>query len=145
MANSTISSIGGVIQGNWEDEFFVSAYGNASEKAGSLVGISAAGAIVECGSQATDDEFVGIVVGAYDTDLDTAPAATSLCTIVIPQSGHLYGCLTDDLSTALAGEPLIHSDTDGQLKAGGNIEAIHVARKYKANSGDTVAIVIWGV
>jgi hypothetical protein len=147
MALTKISEIGGVIQGNWDDEFIISGYGDGAIKAGMLVSFLATGVVQPVHPDTNnEDEFLGISLGSYDTDIDTAVPATSVINVVIPQSGHLYGVLCTNPGAALAGEPMqIDIDADGLLEAAGDIETEHIARKYKHTSGDSVAIVIWGV
>ena len=123
MALTKISEIGGVIQGNWEDEFIITCYGDAAVKAGWLVGVLATGVVQPIEVDLNQDEFIGISLGSYDTDIDTAVPTTSIMNIVVPQSGHLYGVMITDFGATTAGEPLqIDEDKDGLLEAGGNIE-----------------------
>lgn len=144
MANTTLSSIGGVIQGNWNDEFIVGACGDGSAQAGNAVGILSTGLVVAAGSAATDDEFIGFLLPCEGIDMDTAITASKPCSVVVPQSGHLYGVTTADLGTSKPGYPLIHDGTDGQLDVvAGGIEDEHVARLYRGTDNDTYQVIIW--
>lgn len=144
MANTTLSSIGGVIQSNFTDEHIVGALGDGTAKAGNAVGILSTGKVVQSGSAGTDDEFIGFLLPNFGVDMDTAITASQPCSVVIPQSGHLYGVTTADLGTSKPGYPLIHDATDGQLdKVGTGIEDEHIARLYRGTDDDTYQIIIW--
>ena len=146
MANTTLSSIGGVIQGNWNDEFIIGAHGDGTAKAGWTVTVLATGQVRATDVDGNLDEMAGILLPCYAIDMDTAITAAQPCSVVIPQSGHLYGVYTADLGSAIIlGEPMVfHATQAGTLDAGGNIEAEHVARFYKGSDDDTYNIVIWG-
>jgi len=148
MANTSLSSIGGVIQGNWTDEEIVVCLGDNAVTPGMLVGVVVGSGVVQPVHPDTnnEDEFLGIALPALNTDMDTAPGTGVPMNIVIPQSGHLYGILTKALpASTLVGEPLqIDEDVDGQMEVGGNIEEEHIARLFKGDESDTYIIVNWG-
>jgi hypothetical protein len=149
MANTTLSSVGGkVIQGNWTDEHIVGALGDGSATAGMPVGvIQATGYVVACGSAGTDDSMVGLLMENYSVDCDTAITAAAPCSIVVPQSGHLYAVKTADMGATYdvqTGYAMIHDATDGQFTVvAGGIEDEHVARMFRGQDDDTVQIVMW--
>jgi hypothetical protein len=143
MVLSKISEIGGVIIGNWDDEFIVPALGDGTTKAGMVVNINAAGQAVATDVDAVD-LFTGIALPAKDIDLDTAITANKQMSVVIPKSGHLYGVFIVDLNLSDVGCTLIFTTTAGSLGSSTDVEATHVARTYRYDDGDTVGIVIWG-
>jgi len=142
MAVSTISAIGGVIQGNWGDEFIVAGVADGTAKAGHVVGLTAAGVVD--GTETTNDTIIGIVLEHYGTDMDTAPASPKVLNIVVPQSGHLYGIIHADSNSTVYGWGLIASANAGVLDPATDITTEHIlARIFRSTDGDTASIVIW--
>jgi len=145
MANSKISELGGVRQDSRGGEMILPALGDGTAKAGHLVGILATGKVVQCGSAGTDDEFMGILLPNYAYDMDTAIADSKPCSVLVPQTGKLYGCFCVDPGAAIKqGEPFKIGSTDGSLEKCSNIEDYHIARSMVCANGDTVGIFIWG-
>ena len=147
-AVTKLSELGGnVCVDSRADELWISRFADGTLKAGHLADISGSTAV------GTDvdgnlDEFGGICLPRYDTDVDTAYTNGVLIDIVIPQGGHLYNVyISDPGATNYAGEPMIFHATDaGQLDAGGDIEAEHVARLFDDILDTTrFATIIWGV
>lgn len=142
MAYSKISEIGGVIHGSWDDEIIIPALGDGTTKAGMAVYVNTAGQAV-----ATDvnvaDLFVGIALPSPFVDIDTAITSGKQMNVVIPQSGHLYGCFIVDLNLSDAGNNLIFTTTAGSLGTSTDVEAEAVAQTYRYDDGDTVGVVIW--
>ena len=142
MAVSTISAIGGVIQGNWDDEFIIAAVADGNEKAGNVVGLTAAGVVD--GTESTNDTLIGIVLEHYGTDMDTAAASPKVINIVVPHSGHLYGVIHADSNSTVYGWGLIVGGTAGDLATATDITTEHiVARIFRSTDGDTASVVIW--
>ena len=142
MAYSKISEIGGVIQGSWDDEHIIPALGDGTTKAGMAVYINTSGQAV-----ATDvnvaDLFVGFALPCPQIDMDTAITANYPMSVVIPQSGHLYGTFIVDLNLSDAGNNLIFTTTAGSLGTNTDVEAETIAHTYTYDDGDTVGVVIW--
>jgi hypothetical protein len=148
MAHTTLSAVGGVIQGNWLDEEIVVAVADGTQKAGDMVGMLATGVIREVDATSDHDEEMGILLPQFGTDMDSIPASGTIVNVVIPQSGHLYGVHCEDLGTMVAGNPLVlgEAGSNGVLMLGdGNIEEEHVCRVFKGMDNSTYCIVIWGV
>ena len=147
-AVTAISTLGGkVCMDSRGKELWITRLADGNLKAGWLADISEAVAV---GTDVNGDldEFGGICMPRYDTDVDTAYTANDAIDIVIPQGGHLYNIyISDPGATNYAGEPMIFHATDpGQLDAGGDIEAEHVARLFDDILDTTrYATIIWGV
>ena len=147
-AVTALSTLGGrVCMDSRGDELSIVRKADGTLKAGWLADISAETAV---GINPTGDldEFGGICLPRYDTDVDTAFTITRVIDIVIPQGGHLYNIkIKNPGATLYAGEPLIAiAATAGALDKVGNIETEHVARIFDdVLSTSTFATVIWGV
>lgn len=147
-AVTALSTLGGkVCMDSRAKELWITRLADGNLKAGWLADISAATAV---GTDVNGDldEFGGICMPRYDTDVDTAYSSGDAIDIVIPQGGHLYNIyISDPGATNYAGEPMIFHATDpGQLDAGGDIEAEHVARLFDDILDTTrYATIIWGV
>ena len=147
-AVTALSTLGGeVLMDSRAKELWITRLADGNLKAGWLADISAATAV---GTDVNGDldEFGGICLPRYDTDVDTAYSSGDAIDIVIPQGGHLYNIyISDPGATNYAGEPMIFHATDpGQLDAGGDIEAEHVARLFDDILDTTrYATIIWGV
>lgn len=143
MALSKISEIGGVIQGNWDDEHIIFGIADGNEKAGNLVGLTAAGVVD--GSETTNDTVVGIQLEHYGTDMDTAPASGKVVPIVVPQSGHLYGIICADLNITTYGWGIRVGATAGDAAAAADITVDQIlGRIHRYADGDTVGVFVWG-
>lgn len=142
MVLSKISEVGGVIQGNWDDEIIVPAIADGTAKAGWLVGITAAGAVAGIDTDGVD-HFVGILLEQKDVDMDTAITASKPVSVVIPQSGHLYGVFCADLGTSTVGTLLSAGSDAGVMAKVAAVENFHMARTYRYTDNDTVCIAIW--
>lgn len=147
-AVTLLSGLGGqVCADSRADELWISRKADGAIKAGWAVDISGSTA-VGTDVDGSLDEFGGFVLPRYDTDVDTAFTAGDLIDIVIPQGGHLYNVyISDPGATNYAGEPMIfHATAAGELDAGGDIEAEHVARLFDDILDTTrFATIIWGV
>jgi len=147
-AVTALSTLGGrVCMDSRGDELSIVRKADGTLKAGWLADISAETAV---GINPTGDldEFGGICLPRYDTDVDTAFTITRVIDIVIPQGGHLYNIkIKNPGATLYAGEPLIAiAATAGALDKVGNIETEHVARIFdEVLTTSTFATVIWGV
>ena len=142
-ALSKISEIGGVIQGDWIDEQIITAVADSAGKAGHICGLTDAG-VVDLIHTTNHDEFIGILLPHHKMDMDTIIGAGKIVSIVVPQDGHLYGCICADLNSSLPGNVVGYGGTAGTLVAVAAIEGLHDARTYKYTDGDTVGIFIWG-
>lgn len=147
-AVTALSTLGGkVCMDSRANELVIVRLADGTLQAGHLADISGSTAV------GTDvdgnlDEFGGIVLPRYDTDVDTAMTVGDLIEIVVPQGGHLYNIyITDPGATLYAGEPMnFHATDAGQLDAEANIEAAHAARLFDDVLDDTrFATIIWGV
>lgn len=147
-AVTTLSTLGGrVCMDSRANELVIVRKADGTLKAGHLADISGETA-VGVDVDGNLDEFGGFVLPRYDTDVDTAITATRLIEIVIPQGGHLYNVYISDPGAAnYAGEPYkFHATDAGQLDAGADIEAEHVARLFDDILDTTrFATIIWGV
>jgi len=143
-----LSTLGGkVCMDSRAKELWISRKADGTLKAGDLADISGDTAVGLDYSNSLD-EFGGICLPRYDTDVDTAYTTGDLIDIVIPQGGHIYNCkITDPAATLYAGEPLVFANgTVGELTKGGDIEAEHVARLFDDVLDDSLyATIIWGV
>jgi len=148
MANTTLSSIGGVLQDSRANELIVGGViGDTSTYPGMLVGVLSTSVMeafdVDSGSA---DILLGIVLPRYDQDMDSVTTAVPY-EVVVPQPGHLYGLKID---TAQAGacemgwSLILHATSPGILDEATNVEDDHVAKYYKIAAGDTFAIILWG-
>ena len=147
MANK-LSDLGGSIFVDGENgERQITLIADANVKAGWIVG-QTTGNVTARGSDVdgTLDETDGIMKEHYSTDLDSAPGAGALITVVVPKSGRRYRVAVYLAATTYAGEPMSFAgDHDGMMSVKGNIEAAHQARLSKgAASGDNFAEVVWG-
>jgi hypothetical protein len=142
MAYTKISEIGGVIHGNWDDEVIIPCLGDGTTKAGMACYINTSGQAV-----ATDvdvaDLFLGFALPCPSIDMDTAITANEPMSLVIPQSGHLYGTFIVDLNLSDAGNNLIFTTTAGSLGTSTDVEAHQVAFTYRYDDGDTVGVIVW--
>ncbi len=144
MANTTLSSIGGVLQDPRGNELIVTGIADGTAKAGDTVCILDTNAVRQTDVDGNLDEFIGILLPHHKVDMDTAITAALPVRVVIPQGGHLYGVHTDTDQGTESGEPMVfHATTAGILDEGGDIEAEHIARKFSGDSGDTYLVVIW--
>ena len=147
-AVTILSGLGGeVLMDSRADELIISRFADGAIKAGWAVDISGSTA-VGTDVDGSLDEFGGFALPRYDTDVDTAYTSGDLIDIVIPQGGHLYNVyISDPGATNYAGEPMIfHATAAGELDAGGDIEAEHVARLFDDILDTTrFATIIWGV
>ena len=147
-AVTALSTLGGyVCMDSRGDELSIVRKADGTLKAGHLADISAETAV---GINPTGDldEFGGICLPRYDTDVDTAFTSTRVIDIVIPQGGHLYNIhIKNPAATIYAGEPLIAiAGTAGVLDKAGDIETEHMARLFDdVLTTTTYATVIWGV
>ena len=143
MANTTLSSIGGVLQDSRGDELIVTGIADGTVKAGDLCTVLNTGVVRRSDLSDNYDETLGIALPMYHTDMDTAYSSGKTVDIVIPQGGHLYGVLGADFGSVQMGEPLTIGES-GAMAVAGDVEAAHQARLYKSSDDDTYHIVIWG-
>jgi len=143
MAKSKISEIGGVIQGNYDNEHIITAIADGVALAGWCVGLTAAGVIAGTDSDAPD-AFLGIVLPHHAYDIDTLIGAAKVCSVVIPQSGHLYGIFCADLNVSTVGHHLTFGGDVGKLVAEAEILNFYICRTIEYTDNDTVAVVAWG-
>ena len=149
-AVTALSTLGGkVCMDSRAKELWITRLADGTLKAGHAADISGATAV---GLDAVSDldEFGGICLPRYDTDVDTAYTSGVPIDIVIPQGGHLYNIyLEDPGATAYAGEPLQWSadgTTVAALEIAGDIETEHVARLFDDVLDTSIfATIIWGV
>jgi len=145
-AITKLSELGGkVCMDSRADELVIVRKADGTLKAGHCADISGSTAVGST-SAGDLDEFGGFCLPRYDTDVDTAFASGVLIEIVIPQGGHLYNVyIADPGATVYAGEPYTHAGTAGNLTAGTDVEAEHVARLFDdALDNSRFATMIWG-
>ena len=148
MANTSLSDLGGKVNVDDPNPSTIPAIGDGTCKAGDLVGKTSGGVVQYCTGSGNLDEFLGILMARYDTDIDTAIASGDACEILVPKGGRRYRCKIEDPSgTVLAGEPcLINADGNGELEKAGDIEGIHCCTLSKtAVTGDTYVEILWGL
>ena len=148
MPNTSLSDLGGKVNVNDPSPHTVPAIGDGTCKAGDLVGKNSAGVVQYTTGSGNLDEFIGILMPRYDTDIDTAIASGAACEILEPKAGYRYRCKIEDPSaTLLAGEPFdINEDGNGELEKTGDQETLHRAVLAKGVvSGDTYAEMRWGM
>ncbi len=147
MAN-TLSSIGGVLHDSRANELIITAKAPGTiGKAGEMCGVLATGIFSTTDIDASLDEFVGIILPAYHTDMDSVIAINKIVEIVIPQGGHLYGVRIETITDLAMGSPCYYHATEpGALDDSATLEAEHVARTFRTKTAaDNWGIVIWGV
>ena len=145
MALSLISQLGGVIQGDWSDEYIITAIAGAdSPYAGWAVAVLATGLTAGSDDGGTSEEMIGLLLPHYTIDMDAIITANLVVDIVVPKAGHLYAVHCDDLGSSEPGMCMENSSNIGEFKFQAVIENDHVCRTYRYTSGDTVALVIWG-
>lgn len=141
-----ISEIGGVIQGNWDDEYIITAIAGADTPyAGWAVAVLSTGLTAGSDDGGTCEEFIGLLLPHYTIDIDSAITAGLYVSIVVPKAGHLYGVHCDNLSATGPGILMEIGANIGEFAKQAAIEADHICRTYRDYvTGDTVALVIWG-
>ena len=140
---SLISEIGGVIQGDWTNEEIVTCIADGIAKAGHVAGITSVGVVDLC-TTTSHDLFVGIVLPHHKYDVDAVIGSGAIMSIVVPQDGHIYGMLCDNIGASLPGNAVGFGANAGLLTPQGAIEDLHVARTYKYTSADTAGLFVWG-
>lgn len=148
-ALTKISELGGVVRASsHHDEIVTCLLSVANAKAGAAAGCTGTDGtmdLVDVNSNV--DNFVGICLPRYDTDVDTAYATGVLCELVRPVSGHLYNVqIADAGGTLQEGHPYAFGDLNGQFKKWADIEDSEVIA-YLAHpviTGTTVATIVWG-
>lgn len=148
MANTNLSDLGGsIFVDGYDGESTITLLADGTAKAGSLVGqTSGSGTMRGVDLDGNLDEFDGILVERYDTDLDSAPTAGKACTVVRPKAGRKYRVqMADQGAAKYQGEPMTFSNTAGIITAAGDAESAHVCRLSKdIADDDTVCEVVWG-
>ena len=147
MAN-TLSSIGGVLHDSRANELIITAKAPGTiGKAGEMTGVLATGIFSTTDIDASLDNFVGIILPHYGTDMDTVIAINTIVEIVVPQAGHLYGVRVETIDDLSMGSALYHhAGEPGALDDSASLEAEHVARTFRTKTAaDNWGIVIWGV
>lgn len=148
MANTKISDLGPEIALSADSERRASALGNGSLKPGQIVYVDPSTGKVAATQAGTNDYIVGILDKGYKTTIDEAIGDGDPCSIIIPQSGHLYRIFCTDPSGAVpAGSPHKLSTTAGSIEGAANTDlntAGNIAVNTKAlASGDTVGEFRW--
>lgn len=152
MANDELSDLlGGVLCGPRSEEKIVTMIADGTAKAGDVVADQGAedddpthlGIAVGVDVDGNVDNFVGIQLQRYDTDMDDAPTAGDIIEVVIPKSGHNYRVKVTDLNLDGPGNPLNFGNTTGALSIAAAVEGAIKAWTYEYNDGDTYAVVTW--
>ena len=146
MVLSLISELGGVIQGDWDDEYIITAIAGAdSPYAGWAVGVLSTGLTAGTDDGGTCEDMIGLLLPHHTIDMDSEITAGLIVNIVVPKTGHIYGVHCDDLGATGPGICMEIGANIGEFKKQAAIEGDHVCRTYGYyTSGDTVALVIWG-
>ena len=147
-----LSGLGGKVRASSEhDEIITVLLADGNAKAGYMVGCEGTDITIDlCDDDGTVDNFVGICLPRYDTDVDTAFTAGDLVEVIRPKSGHLYNVLIEDPQATLQeGHPMAIGDTPGALKkeaAIGGAETIQIIAQIAEPviTGTTFATVWWG-
>lgn len=146
MANTTLSSIGGVIQSNDGKELLTGAIADGTAKAGWLVEITSAGLATAVDIGGNTDRMTGILLANNKTDMDTAIVSGQPVSVVLPQGGRLYGIYCDANSGVAPGIAHgYHATTDGALDEVADPQTTqYLCKLFKGATGDEYQIFIWG-
>ena len=148
-AKTLISDLGGVVRASSQhDEIITVLLADGSAKAGMAAGCEGIDGTIDLTDvNGSIDNFVGICLPRYDTDVDTAYTAADLVELVRPISGHLYNVILEDPQATLQeGHPIAFGDEPGQFKKWATIEDSEVIA-YLAHpviTASTVATIVWG-
>jgi len=142
----------GVLCGPRSEERIVTMLADGTAKAGWMVADQGAedddpthlSIAVGVDVDANIDNFVGIQLQRYDTDIDTAPTSGKVIEVVIPTPTHDYNIICTDLNLDGPGNPVTFGNTPGALSIVANVEAAHVAKTSKYTDGDTIGRFTWG-
>lgn len=148
MANKLSDLGGSVFYDGYGGETMITLIADAASKAGWLVGQTlGAGTAVPIDTNANLDEFDGICVERYDTDIDSVYGAGVIIDVAYPIAGRRYIVAIYDAAGLYAGEPMIpNAGTNaGMLIAGAALEGAHLAKLFKnTTAADNFGIVTWG-
>lgn len=146
MANTKISDLGGrEIAISGLPEIRIPAMGDGTAKPGEVVGITdATGRVVQTDIGASE-LYRGILDNDYKTAEDTAIPAGYPCSIIIPQTGHLYRMACKDPTGAIpSGNPHKFSATagaiDGAINTNMNTAGNTFINHLPLANGDTVGV-----
>ena len=148
-AKTLLSELGGVVRASSRhDEIVTILISDASAQAGMASCFEGTDGTIDLTSvSGSIDNFVGICLPRYDTDVDTVYGAGVLVELVRPISGHLYNVLIEDAGATLQeGHPYAFGDTAGKFKKWTNIEDSEVIA-YLAHpviTATEVATIVWG-
>lgn len=146
MANTKISDLGDrriAISGL--PEIRKPALGDGTAKPGDIVGINSSGKVVQT-QVGTSELFDGILDDEPILAEDTAIPDGYACSVIVPQSGHLYRCKMEDAGGSVAaGMPHAVGSTAGALEDTANLNtATPLAKLEKAIvDNDTVGEFRW--
>jgi len=146
MVLSKISELGGSVVVDAGEESYGTLIADGTSKAGHVIGSTAAG-VTDGTEIGVTENFVGIQMERYDTDLDSAPTAGKIVRYVKPKSSHKYRIFVTDLDGSGPGIGMIFGATAGCLVkstaiGGAAIDLIAVTGKGYTD-GDTVAEAQW--
>ena len=147
-AITLLSGLGGVVRmSSQHDEVIVSALADGNAKAGWCVGIEGTDGTVDAVDiDGSIDNFIGICLPRYDTDVDTAFTSADVIDIVVPISGHSYNVRIEDPSATLEeGHAMIWGDDPGSLQKGSTLETQGTVAVIaeRVITGTTFATVRW--
>lgn len=146
---NTMKDLGGSIcVDGYDGEVIIPMIADGTAKMGWFVGgTSGSSTIRGVNPTGNLDEFTGIQMRQYKTDINTAPTAGDPVSVLIPKAGRRYRVHIKDPGAAIyVGEPMIFiAGTAGAVDKAGDAEAEHNCRIAKdVANGDTYAEVIWG-
>lgn len=127
MANTTLSSLGGIVcvNGRKGELIFAAIADGVAVPGNGVTIIATAGAtlgdIIKHDVNGSTDQFVGILLPKYNTDCDAVNVNGEVCEIVVPVSGHKYNIKITDPGAAEGnvGTPVrFAAATDGEWTAG---------------------------
>ena len=147
MANTKISHLGSRdIALSGLGEIRIPALGDGTAKPGDLVGITDATGRVVRADLGASELFRGILDDLPTLTEDTAITAGMPCSVIIPQSGHVYRCKVEDPGGAVvSGTPHTFSNDAGALEdqAALNTAAFFAVNTKPLANGYTVVEFQW--
>ena len=148
-AKTLLSELGGVVRASSRhDEIVTVLISDAAAKAGMAAGCEGTDGTIDLTDvDGSVDNFVGITLPRYDTDVDTAYGAGLIVELVRPISGHMYNVVIEDPAATLQeGHPMAFGDDPGHFKKWATIEDSEVIA-YLAHpiiTGTEIATIVWG-
>jgi hypothetical protein len=146
MANTKISDLHGSrkIARSGLGEIRKPALGDGTAKPGDAVGILDATGKVVRADLGAQELFVGFLDDDPSIAEDTAIPDGNPCSVIVPQSGHVYATKMEDPGGALAsGQPLGLSNDAGAFEDVANMTTAQAGLEEAMGNGDTVGLLRW--